>query len=155
MRLDSFRALCNIAVLNALLLDDADAIQVKALYPTYEKLCDMQYVAKEKGYRFRYNDALYKTLQDNFTFQPQWIPGNGTSAIFAQIDETHAGTYDDPIIVPSTVPPDSFTYTIGKYYKYNEIIYKCTRSGDDEGTEYSLAYSPEQLLGQYFEVALE
>lgn len=159
MQLDNFRVLCQMAVMNARGLDDTSALLVKELYPEWKHLCQKAYVAKKSGYKFRYingNDVkIYKTVQENFTFQEQWIPGEGTSAIYTQIVEAQSGTYDDPIDVPSDVVSNAFTYVIGKYYRWNDIIYKCTRSGDEDGKEYSLTYSPDQLVGQYFEVAFE
>lgn len=137
----------NIQTLN---VDDNTALRMIEFYPRWKDLCDEKFKAETKGFKFSHDGKLYRTINDEFTFQSQWVPGVGTSAIFSQIVETQAGTLEDPIIVPDDVTTNAFTYVIGKYYKWNEKIYKCERKGEEEGTEYSLNASPDLLIGNYF-----
>ena len=135
---------------NALDLSDSEALYFLALYPEWTELCEQSYTAEKEGFKFRHLGKLYKTRQENFTFQSQWVPGQGTSAIYAQIVESQAGTLEDPIDVPEDVTTNAFTYIIGKYYRWNGVIYKCERPGDEVGKEYSFVYSPDQMIGNYF-----
>lgn len=133
------------------MLTDEQALQVKGLYPTWDSLIGE---TVKTGTRFTYGSDLYKVITpDDLLIQEQFIPGQGTSAIYSRIsDETKSGTLENPIDVPVDVATNAFTYVVGKYYRWNGQIYKCEHEGDEDGKEYSFTYSPDQLVRQYFTV---
>ena len=129
-------------------LTDEQALTVKRLYPAWEDLIGK---TVDPGIRFIYGDDLYKVITpDPLLIQAQWVPGQGTSAIYSQISAGQAGTLEDPIDVPEDVTSNAFTYVTGKYYRWAGKVYKCERQGEPDGTEHSFVYSPDQLVGQYF-----
>lgn len=129
-------------------LPDADGLKAKSLYPRWEKLVQLGSVTAEAGYRFTYGDDLYKCVNANPTFQADWVPGNGTAALYVRVDEAHAGTLADPIPAAR-----SMEYTYGLYYSDPEDgkVYLCTRTGEAAGGTITLHYMPHELVGLYFE----
>lgn len=132
---------------NAQMLDNNTALKFKSLYESWQTLVDAGFKAEEIGYKFTHNEVLYKTAQANFTFQQQWEPGTeGTQSIYTRIDESHAGTKEDPI--PYEKNMELFE---GKYYTQNDVLYLCIR---DSGIamQYDLA---DLVTSKYVEVVSE
>ena len=128
-------------------LPDADGLKAKALYPRWEKLVQLGSAEAPAGFRFSYNGDLYKCVNANPTFQSDWIPGNGTAALYVRIDEAHAGTLADPIPAAR-----SMEYVYGLYYADSEDgkLYLCQRTGEAAGGTVVLQYMPHDLVGHYF-----
>ena len=126
-------------------LDDATALQSKELYPRWEELVKKGSVDTdgEPGYRFFYGGDLYHCRNDNPTFAQEWIPGVGTESLYERIDETHDGTFDDPIPYSGNMALEA-----GKYYSQDGVIYLCTR--DTVNPVYNALAD---LVGLYVELA--
>lgn len=136
-----FHATVFVARTNAQTLDDQDALQVKAIYETWDELVKKNFTAVDAGYKFTHQDVLYKTINPGQQFQAQWIPGQETESIFTRIDEEHTGTKADPI--PYHVNMEVFE---GKYYTEDGILYRCTRNSGQ-----ALQNKASELVGHYFE----
>ena len=98
-------------------LSDADGLKAKALYPRWEALVKKGSVTAPAGFRFTHNGDLYKCVNANPTFRTDWVPGNGTAALYVRVDEAHAGTLADPIPAAR-----SMEYTYGLYYLPHELV---------------------------------
>lgn len=62
-----------------------------------------------------------------------------------------SGTQTNPIvIVDNDIAHNGYLYTYGKYYKWNNVLYQCKRTGESDGGTIKLFYTPDQLIGQYF-----
>ena len=124
----------------AVSLPDAEAVKAVELCPAW---------AYPVGYAVdvRVSDGgkLYKCIQAH-TSQEGWNPG-ATPAMWVVIDETHAGTADDPIPAAR-----GMEYEYGKYYLDPEDskTYLCERTGEAAGGRVVLQYLPHELTGQYF-----
>ena len=137
------RALAALVVALKTSATDQQALAASALYPTYEDLVARQYRAENAGYRFQYDGGLWKTLQPGYTFDGVYAPGQGTESVYTRIDESHAGTLEDPI------PYEGNMELIAeKYYSQGGVVYRCTR---DSGQP--LYHKLSELVGLYVEVA--
>ena len=122
-------------------LPDADGLKAKVLYPHWETLVKKGSVEAEAGFRFTYNGDLYKCTNKNPKFQADWVPGNGTAALYVRIDESHVGTLDNPIPYSGNMTLES-----GKYYIQDHVIYLC-----DRDTGNPVYNSLSELVGLYVE----
>ena len=122
--------------INTLTVDDNTALRMKDFYPEWAAG-----TAYSVGFKVRKDGKLWRVLQAH-TSQTGWEPENAAS-LWEQINETHAGTIDDPI------PYDgNMALTSGLYYMQDWVIYKCTR---DTGNPVYHALS--ELVGLYVEKA--
>ena len=122
--------------INTLSVDDTTALRMLDFYP--EWAADTAYTV---GYKVRRNGKLWRVVQAH-TSQTGWEPENAAS-LWEQINETHAGTLDDPIPYSGNM-----ALTAGLYYMQDWVIYLCTR---DTGNPVYHALS--ELVGLYVEKA--
>ena len=101
--------------INTLAVDDSMALRMLDFYP--EWAADTKYTV---GYKVRRDGKLWRVVQAH-TAQVGWEPENAAS-LWEQINETHAGTINDPIPYSGNM-----ALTAGLYYVQDWVIYKCTR----------------------------
>lgn len=96
-------------------LDDATALRAVELHPHW--MTDTAYAV---GYKVQHGGKLWRCIQAHIS-QADWTPDIATS-LFEQIDETHAGTMEDPI------PYDgNMALVNGLYYTQDGVTYLCIR----------------------------
>lgn len=121
-------------------IPDQQALDCISIFPEWES-----YIGKSmpEGVRTQYEGKLYKSRQEIPTVLANQPPGIETAALYAVIDQEHAGTLEDPI------PYDQMMEVFaGKYYLEDGIIYECIR--DSEQPLYATCAS---LVNNYFKVA--
>jgi hypothetical protein len=103
-------------------LDDSTALTAVELFPQRKELVDNS-VKVKKGFRFQYDNKLYRTEQPEYTFVRYDVPGaTGTESLFSKIDVSHTGTIENPI--PFEKNMEIFN---GLYYTQYDVLYLCTR----------------------------
>lgn len=122
-------------------LDDNTALTAVELFPKWKDLVEKGAKVLE-GFRFQYEGKLYRTEQPEYTFVAQYVPGApGMESLFSKVDETHAGTYEDPIPFEKNME----IYQ-GLYYVQYDVIYLCIRSSGQP-----LQHDLSVLVGNYVE----
>ena len=142
-----YSTMYDVAQVSAQAFTDGQALLVKNIYPTFNSLVKSNYTAKDVGFKFTYDNELYKTAQPDLLFQQQYQPGVGTESLYTHIDEQHQGTIDDPIPAKTNME-----YFKDKYYIEDGVIYLCTSELAKDGIV--LQYMPSDLVGNYFEVVI-
>lgn len=110
-------------------LPDNEVVNVKALYDPWVSKIGKEIKKDNKVY---YDDKLFKARQDINPVLENQPPGSGTQSLYEEINETHAGTKEDPIPYNSEHDPlfSGMELEEGKYYIQDGITYLCTRNTD-------------------------
>ena len=120
--------------INTLTVDDNTALRMMEFYPEWS--ADTAYSV---GFKVQYKGNLWRTVQAH-TSLTGWEPENAAS-LWEQINETHAGTMDDPIPYNGNMRLEN-----GKYYIQDSEIYFCNRDTINP------VYNPlAELVGVYVE----
>lgn len=121
--------------INTLSLTDNESLKYKIFYPVWKDLIGTEVDA---GFKFTYKDTLYRVKQKH-TLSLEWNPESGTESLYEEVNETNAGTLEDPIPYNNNMELE-----INMYYSQNGIIYLCFR-----GTEQPVYQNLEDLVGIY------
>ena len=124
--------------INTMSLTDEQALQFKNLHPAWETFINKKL---EKDYKVLYQEKLFKVKQTIEKVLQNQPPSIDTAALYEEINETNAGTLEDPI--PYNNNMELFE---GKYYSQNGVTYKCTRN-----TEQAVYQDLSALVGTYVE----
>ena len=122
--------------INDMELTDEQALSVKSLYPKWEEFINK---TLPEGYRVQYDGKLWNVRQEVNPVLENQPPSIETAALYEEVNETNAGTKEDPI--PYNNNMELFE---GKYYSQDGKVYLCTRSTGQA------VYNPlSELVGLY------
>ena len=123
-------------------LEDSVALTAVELFPYWKVLVEKADKVS-KGFRFQHEGKLYRTEQPEYIFVEYYVPGTvGTESLFSLVDESHAGSKEDPIPFEKNME----IYD-GLYYTQNGVLYRCIRSSGQP-----LYHDLALLVGSYVEV---
>lgn len=121
--------------INTLTVDDNTALRMISYYPEWET--NFSYPI---GFKAQYEGKLWRVLQAH-TSQEGWQP-TAAASLWEQINETYAGTLEEPIPYSGNMALEN-----KKYYIQDYVIYKCFR--DTVNPVYN---SLADLVGLYVEI---
>lgn len=130
------------AGIQTMALTDNEALKVKDMYPEWSEFINKKL---SQGMKVQYGDKLYKVRQDIAAVLENQPPSIYTAALYEEINETHAGTLEDPI--PYNNNMELFE---GKYYSQDGVTYLCTRS-----TGQAVYNNLSELVGIYVQTVEE
>lgn len=126
--------------INDMELTDEQALSVKSLYLKWEEFINK---TLPEGYRVQYDGKLWNVRQEVNPVLENQPPSIDTAALYEEVNETNAGTKEDPIPYDNNM--ELFE---GKYYSQDGVTYLCTRSTGQA------VYNPlAELVGIYVELA--
>lgn len=123
---------------NSMSLSDEQALEIKDLHPEWSSFIGKSLAV---GFKVLYEGRLYKVRQQIATVLENQAPSEFTAALYEEINETAAGTLEDPIPYNGNME-----LLEGKYYSQNGVTYKCTRS-----TGQAVYHDLSALVGIYVE----
>lgn len=138
--LSRLKSIIKQAKINCVDNTDEQALEVKVLYPNWEDIADGE--SLEEGMRVNYEDVLYKVKQTHDK-QSTWNPKD-SATLFTPIDESNAGTIDNPIVWVSGMEAEKDLYYIDE-----DIKYLCIESSGVG------LYAQPKDLQRYFQVVTE
>lgn len=109
-------------IINTVELTDEQSLEVKYLYPDWE---DFIGKSLEVGMKVLYDDKLYKVIQAVNPVLENQPPSIYTASLYTEINETHAGTKEDPIPYNNNMELE-----LGKYYTQDGVLYMCHRDSE-------------------------
>lgn len=128
------------AGIQTMALTDNESLKVKDMYPEWSEFINKKLT---QGMKVQYDNKLYKVRQDIAAVLENQPPSIYTAALYEEINETHAGTLEDPI--PYNNNMELFE---GKYYSQDGVTYLCTRS-----TGQAVYNNLSELVGIYVQTA--
>ena len=138
-RIDNTQRLSFVALTENGVIDEKTAVEHTDIYDEWK--AGENYKVNQLR---QYGGRLYKCRQDH-TAQSPHTP-NIVPALWSVVG-VETGSIDNPI--PAVA---NMEYIKGFYYTENGVLYIMNREGMAEGEGVTLAYTPSQLVGQYFEV---
>ena len=109
-------------IINTVELTDEQSLGVKYLYPDWESFIGK---SLDVGMKVLYDDKLYKVIQAVNPVLENHPPSINRAALYTEINETHAGTKEDPIPYNNNMELE-----LGKYYTQDGVLYMCHRDSE-------------------------